>query len=64
MSEDQLKAFLKAVDSNSALQEKLEVADNPETVIEIAKGAGFVLSSAEAVRAIVELSDDKYGSWL
>jgi predicted ribosomally synthesized peptide with nif11-like leader len=64
MSEDQLKAFLKAVEANSALQEKLEVADDPETVIEIAKGAGFVLSSVEAVRAIVELSDDKYGSWL
>jgi predicted ribosomally synthesized peptide with nif11-like leader len=64
MPEDKIKAFLKAVDANSALQEKLEVADTPETVIAITKEAGFVISSAETVRAIVELSDDKYWSWL
>jgi hypothetical protein len=30
----------------------------------IAKEAGFVVSVPEAVRAIVELSDDKHGSWI
>ena len=64
MSEARLKAFLVAVQSNSALQAKLKAAANPEAVVAIAKEAGFVLSAFEAVTAIAELSDDKYGSWL
>jgi predicted ribosomally synthesized peptide with nif11-like leader len=64
MTEDQLKAFLETANTNSTLQEKLEAAENPEAVVAIAKEAGFVVSVAEAVRAIVELSDDKHGSWI
>jgi predicted ribosomally synthesized peptide with nif11-like leader len=64
MSEDQLKAFLQAVQANSALQHKLKAAGKPEAIVAIAKEAGFVVSAVDAMRVIAELSDDKHGSWL
>jgi predicted ribosomally synthesized peptide with nif11-like leader len=50
MSEDQLKAFQKAVKADTTLQEKLKAAADTDAVIAIAKAAGFVIS-AEALLA-------------
>ena len=49
MSEDQLKAFLEAVKVDAALQMKLQAAADNDTVVAIAKEAGFVIS-AEAFK--------------
>ena len=39
--EVQLKAFMEAVEADSALQEKIKVAGNADTVLAIAKAEGF-----------------------
>ena len=46
-SEEQLKAFLDAVKSDLGLQEKLKKAKNADDLAEIAKAAGFTISSNE-----------------
>ena len=43
MSEEQLKAFLEKVKSDTELQEKLKSVTSAEAAIEIAKEAGFQL---------------------
>ena len=45
MSEEQLKAFLDKVKADTSLQEKLEAAADSEAAIEIAKEAGFSITS-------------------
>ena len=45
MSVEQLKAFLEKVKSNTELQEKLKAAASPEAGLEIAKEAGFSITS-------------------
>ena len=57
MSEEQLKAFLEAVKDNAGLQEKLKVATNASTVVEIAKTAGYVIFAEELKEFQSELSD-------
>ena len=52
MSEEQLKAFLEAVQSDTALQENLKSAQTSEEVSAIAKEAGFTLSSHEFQTAL------------
>ena len=47
MSEEQLKAFLERVKSNTELQEKLKAAASPEAAIEIAKEAGFAITAED-----------------
>ena len=47
MSDQQLKAFLEAVQEDSSLQEKLKAAADANTVVAIAKTAGFVISVEE-----------------
>ena len=47
MSEEQLKAFLEKVKSDTSLQEKLKGAADDDKVVEIAKEAGFVVSIDE-----------------
>jgi predicted ribosomally synthesized peptide with nif11-like leader len=47
MSEEQLKAFLEKVKSNTELQEKLKAATSPEAGLEIAKKAGFSITSED-----------------
>ncbi|QNI73599.1 Nif11-like leader peptide family natural product precursor [Synechococcus sp. NOUM97013] len=47
MSEEQLKAFLEAVQSDTGLQEKLKSTQTLEEASAIAKEAGFMLSSQE-----------------
>ena len=45
MSEEQLKAFLEAVRADAGLQEKLKAATDADSVVAIAKAAGFVISA-------------------
>jgi predicted ribosomally synthesized peptide with nif11-like leader len=44
MPEDQLKAFLAAIQSDTSLQEKLRIHADPESVATIAQQAGFEIS--------------------
>ena len=62
MSEEQLKAFLEKVKSDTELQEKLKAAASPDAAIEIAKDAGFAITAEDIQSmqsATVELSDDE-----
>ena len=59
MSEEQLKAFLEKVKSDTSLQDKLKAAASPEAAIEIAKAAGFAITAEDIQSmqsATVELS--------
>ena len=62
MSEEQLKAFIEKVKSDTELKEELNSASSPEAAMEIAKAAGFLIT-AEDVQSMqsetVELSDDE-----
>ena len=62
MSEEQLKAFLEKVKSDTELQEKLKAAASPEAALEIAKDAGFAIT-AEDIQSMQsqsgEVSDDE-----
>ena len=44
MSEEQLKAFLDTVKSDTSLQEKLNAAKSPQEVVDVAKQSGYELS--------------------
>jgi predicted ribosomally synthesized peptide with nif11-like leader len=57
MSEDQLKAFMEAVNSDSSLQDKLKEASDVDAVVGIAKGAGFAISAYDLKSAQGELSN-------
>ena len=52
MSEEQLKAFLEAVKADTGLQEKLKGATNFDSVMAIAKEAGFMISVEELEAAV------------
>ena len=62
MSEEQLKAFLEKVKADTSLQEKLKAAASPEAAMDIAKEAGFSITS-EDIQSMqsesVEVSDDE-----
>ena len=61
MSEEQLKAFLEKVKSDTSLQEELKGAADVDAVIDIAKEAGFSISAEEinaAQSSPQELSDE------
>ena len=58
MSEEQLKAFLEAVQADATLQEKLKAASDTDGVVAIAKAAGFVISAEELQRSQTEVSDE------
>lgn len=74
MSEDQLKAFLSALNADIGLQDKLKAAveaeidtvDETAAVLAIAKEAGFAFTAAELLRyqaqIILELTDDELDS--
>ena len=47
MSEEQLKTFLEKVKADTSLQEKLKAAASPEAGLEIAKEAGFSITSED-----------------
>lgn len=57
MSEDQLKAFIAAVQDDPNLQEKLRSANDSNAVVAIAADAGFTVSSDDLKRAAQEISD-------
>ena len=68
MSEEQLKAFLEAVKTDTGLQEKLKAAGDADAVVAIAKVAGFVISAEELKNAQAELSEEELegvsgGAW-
>ena len=62
MSEEQLKAFLEKVKSDTELQEKLKAAASPEAALEIVKEAGFSIT-AEDIQSMQsqsgEVSDEE-----
>ena len=58
MSEEQLKAFLEKVKSDISIQEKLKAA-SPEAAVEIAKEAGFSISSDDLKKSQSEVSDEE-----
>ena len=57
MSEEQLKAFLEKVKGDTSLQNKLTAATNADTVVEIAKASGFVISADDVKKAQSKVSD-------
>ena len=59
MSEEQLKAFWEAIQSDQALQQKLQGVNDPGAIVDIAKEAGFTISAEEVQTAQVELSDEQ-----
>jgi len=58
MSEEQLKAFLKAVKTDAGLQEKLSGA-KADAVVAIAKIAGFMISIEDLQKAQAEVSEEE-----
>ena len=61
MSEEQLKAFLEKVKTDTSLQEKLKAAAaaDADAVVEIAKEAGFSISADDLKNTKVELSEEE-----
>ncbi len=63
MSEEQLKAFLDALQGDTALQERLKAAADSDAVVALAREAGFALSEAETRKAqaqqTLELSEEE-----
>ena len=57
MSEEQLKAFWDAIQSDSALQQKLQGVTDPAAIVDIGKEAGFLVSIDEVQKAQAELSN-------
>ena len=59
LSEEQLKAFLEAVQADAGLQEKLKTAKDVDAVVEIAKAAGFAISAEELKKSQAEISEEE-----
>ena len=59
MSEEQLKAFLEKVKSDTELQEKLKAATSPKAGLEIAKDAGFSITSEDIQSMQSETASDE-----
>ena len=59
MSQEQLKAFLKKVDSDKSIQKKILGVADVDTIISIAKEAGFALSVDEVTEGLLTLNDDQ-----
>ena len=59
MSEEQLKAFLEKVKTDTSLQEKLKAAADVNAVVTIAKEAGFSISADDLTKAQSELSEEE-----
>ena len=62
MSEEQVKAFLEAVKADAGLQEQLKAAADADTVVAIAKAAGFVISAEELKKAQSAISEEELES--
>jgi len=59
MSEEQLKAFWEAVQADPSLQENLRATTDTDSIVSIAKEAGFEITAEEAKEAQVDLSDEQ-----
>ena len=59
MSEEQLKAFLEKVKSDTSLQVKLKSAADADAVVAIAKEARFSISADDLKFAQSEISDEE-----
>ena len=59
MSQSQIDAFLQAASSDPTLQDKLKIAKNPESVVEIAQQAGFTLSVDDIKNGQSALSEEE-----
>ena len=59
MSEQQLKAFLEKVKSDTSLQEKLKAAPDFYAVTAIAKEAGFSISADDLENSQSEISEEE-----
>ena len=62
MSEEQLKALIEKVKSDTELRSKLEAAESADAAIEIVKDAGFSITAEDIQSmqsATVELSDEE-----
>ena len=65
MSQEQLKAFLEKVKADTTFKEKLNRAADADAVVEIAKEAGFSITSEDIQpmqSATAELSDEELGN--
>ena len=62
MSKEQLSSFLEAVNADTALQEKLKDAAEPDAVAAIAHSAGFESVSSELVTDFLEYVDAQSAS--
>ena len=61
MSEEQLKAFLEKVKSDTSLQEKLKADSDADAVVSLAKEEGFSISvdDFKNAQSKLELSDEE-----
>ena len=59
MSEEQLKAFLEKVKSDTSLQEKLKADSDADAVVSLAKEEGFSISVDDLKNAQSKLSDEE-----
>ncbi len=59
MSEEQLKAFWEAVQADTSLQEKPREATDADSIVSIAKEAGFEITADEVKEAQSGLSDEQ-----
>ena len=59
MSEEQLKVLLEKVKGDTSLQEKLKAAADSDTVVAIAKAAGFSIYADDLTQAQPEISEEE-----
>ena len=59
MSEEQLKAFWEAVQADTPMQQKIAAATNADSIVSIAKEAGFEITAEEVEAAQSELSEEE-----
>ena len=64
MSEEQLKAFQEAIQSDPSLQQKLQDVKDPGAIVDIAKEVGFTVSAEElqAAQETIKLSVEQLDS--
>ena len=57
MTQSQIEAFLQAASSDTTLQNKIQAAGDPESLVEIAQQAGFSIS-VDDIKGQSELSEE------
>lgn len=59
MTQDQLLAFLSAVQADTSLSDKLKAAADKDAVVAVAKEAGFEISINELTLSLSEVSEEE-----